>query len=102
MIQEGFLSHIVVVTDDHMINPLAWPDLIRPHRRQTVSSCRRSGPGSGINGGDGDGLNSIGNDESTSTVPTDTSTSNGSGLTRGCFSSGVRQREQIGIAPLGG
>ena len=99
MIQEGFLSHIVV-TDDHMINPLT--DLIRPHRRQTVSSCRRSGPGSGISGGDGDGLNSIGNDESTSTVPTDTSTSNGSGLTRGCFSSGVRQREQIGIAPLGG
>ena len=44
----------------------------------------------------------MGTDDNTKTLPTDNRISKGNGRTSGWFSSGVRQREQIGVAPFGG
>jgi len=48
------------------------------------------------------GSNSKGMDEVIKTLPTARSTMSGIGLITGCFSKGVWQLAQIGIAPLGG
>jgi len=75
---------------------LHW--LLPPNPRE-AHQARRS-LRSGCTGGDG--LNRIGTDDNTRTLPTDSRINKGSGRTSGCRSSGVRQREQIGVAPLGG
>ena len=48
------------------------------------------------------GSNSNGIEEATNTLPTARSTNSGISFTTGCFSKGVRQLAQIGIAPFGG
>ena len=48
------------------------------------------------------GSNSKGMEEVIKTLPTARRTISGIGLITGCFSNGVRQLAQIGIAPFGG
>ena len=55
-----------------------------------------------FNGGGGFGSKSNGIEDATKTLPTARSTMSGIALTKGCFSIGVSQLEQIGIAPFGG